>query len=141
MFRQATDFLIFFFKALDSKDQQLKILQQKRVSGRDFPPKKQLQIDSEMCWDKSSTVHLCFCKWKFKETFVTLQLKPHQKYFLMVLSIFRSMLPLPTMESVDEIFWCDFSNKIIPFRVTWALLFQYFNKRSMKKNFFDHVGN
>ena len=39
---------------------------------------------------------------------VTIQMKPLQQYFHMVLFIFYVVL---TFESVDEILWCDHSNE------------------------------
>ena len=39
---------------------------------------------------------------------VTIQMKPLQQYFHMVLFIQYVVLPF---ESVDEILWCDYSNK------------------------------
>ena len=39
---------------------------------------------------------------------VTIQMKPLQQYFHMVLFIQYVVLPV---ESVDEILWCDHSNK------------------------------
>ena len=77
---------------------------------------------------------------------VTIQLKPHQQYLHMVLSILCRMLPFTTLESVDEILWYDFSNKYL-----LELLGHYFsnilrNKASKFLKFllilcYNHVGN
>ena len=42
---------------------------------------------------------------------VTIQMKPRQQFFHMVLFIYYLVL---TFESVDEILWCDHSNESFP---------------------------
>ena len=77
---------------------------------------------------------------------VTIQLKPLQQYFHMVLSILCRMFPLTTLESVDEILWYDFSIKYL-----LELLGHYFSNilRNKALKFlkfllilsYNHVGN
>ena len=77
---------------------------------------------------------------------VTIQLKPHQQYLHMVLSILCRMFPLTTLESVDEILWYDFLNKYL-----LELLGHYFSNilRNKALKFlefvlilsYNHVGN